>query len=87
MNTLLSLAPGAQCDRIKPVVADAELPAGASLGDYDGVFLTRSPLHLYNQVEKRLVENFPQPFSHVALVNTVLIYNRAEGPARERSHD
>jgi GH15 family glucan-1,4-alpha-glucosidase len=39
----------------------------------------------YDQVEKRLVGNFPQAFSHVALVNTVLNYSRAVGPARERS--
>jgi GMP synthase (glutamine-hydrolysing) len=49
VDTLLSLAPGAQCDRIKPVDAGAGLPAGASLGDYDGVFLTGSPLHLYKE--------------------------------------
>jgi GH15 family glucan-1,4-alpha-glucosidase len=39
----------------------------------------------YDQVEKRLVGNFPQAFSHVALVNTVLNYSRAVGPAKERS--
>ncbi|WP_336486816.1 glycoside hydrolase family 15 protein [Methylobacterium nigriterrae] len=38
----------------------------------------------YDQEEKRLVGNFPQAFSHVALVNTILNYSRAEGPARER---
>ena len=40
----------------------------------------------YDHIEKRLVGNFPQAFSHVALVNTILNYSRAEGPARERSH-
>jgi hypothetical protein len=29
--------------------------------------------------------NFPQAFSHVALVNTALNLTRSEGPAEERS--
>jgi hypothetical protein len=33
---------------------------------------------------KRLVGNFPQAFTHVALVNTILNYSRATGPAKER---
>jgi GMP synthase (glutamine-hydrolysing) len=49
VDTLLSLAPGAECHRIKPVDAGAGLPAGASLTGYDGVFLTGSPLHLYKE--------------------------------------
>ena len=32
----------------------------------------------------RLVGNFPQAFTHVALVNTMLNYSRADGPAKER---
>ena len=36
----------------------------------------------YDPVRKRLVGNFPQAFSHVALVNTILSYSRATGPAR-----
>ncbi|WP_336488803.1 type 1 glutamine amidotransferase [Methylobacterium nigriterrae] len=49
LDTLLSLAPGAECHRIKPADAGAGLPAGASLVGYDGVFLTGSPLHLYRE--------------------------------------
>ncbi len=39
----------------------------------------------YDVGAKRLVGNFPQAFSHVTLVNTILNYARAEGPAKERS--
>ncbi|WP_308220142.1 type 1 glutamine amidotransferase [Methylobacterium crusticola] len=49
VETLLRLAPGAECHRIKPADAGAELPAGAALSGYDGVFLTGSPLHLYKE--------------------------------------
>lgn len=38
----------------------------------------------YDVTAKRLVGNFPQAFSHVTLVNTILNYSRANGPARER---
>ncbi|GEP05467.1 glycoside hydrolase family 15 protein [Methylobacterium oxalidis] len=41
----------------------------------------------YDPEEKRLVGNFPQAFSHVALVNTILNYSRAEGPAKERAEE
>ncbi len=35
----------------------------------------------YDVQAKRLVGNFPQAFTHVALVNTLLSYTRGEGPA------
>lgn len=38
----------------------------------------------YDPVKRRLVGNFPQAFSHVALVNTVLSFSRAAGAALER---
>ena len=38
----------------------------------------------YDVSAKRMVGNFPQAFTHVALVNTILNYSRTEGPARER---
>ncbi|MEE7478236.1 glycoside hydrolase family 15 protein [Methylobacterium hispanicum] len=38
----------------------------------------------YDVQAKRQVGNFPQAFTHVALVNTILNYSRTEGPARER---
>jgi GH15 family glucan-1,4-alpha-glucosidase len=39
----------------------------------------------YDTAAKRQMGNFPQAFSHVALVNTALNLTRAEGPAEERS--
>jgi GH15 family glucan-1,4-alpha-glucosidase len=38
----------------------------------------------YDPVDGRLVGNFPQAFSHVALVNTACNLARAEGPAAHR---
>ena len=39
----------------------------------------------YDPVTKRQLGNFPQAFSHVALVNTALNLNRQHGPAGQRS--
>jgi GH15 family glucan-1,4-alpha-glucosidase len=39
----------------------------------------------YDAVNKRLVGNFPQGFSHVGLINTAHNLVRARGPARQRS--
>lgn len=39
----------------------------------------------YDPVAGRQVGNFPQAFSHVALVNTLLNFSRATGPAMERA--
>ena len=39
----------------------------------------------YDPLAKRQMGNFPQAFSHVALVNTALNLTRSEGPAEERS--
>ena len=39
----------------------------------------------YDPVARRQLGNFPQAFSHVALVNTALNLTRSEGPAEERS--
>jgi GH15 family glucan-1,4-alpha-glucosidase len=38
----------------------------------------------YDPIEKRMLGNFPQALSHVALVNTALNLSRAEGPAIHR---
>ncbi len=43
------LAPGSIRHRVKPADADAALPSGESLGGYDAVFLSGSPLHLYEE--------------------------------------
>jgi GH15 family glucan-1,4-alpha-glucosidase len=40
----------------------------------------------YDSVARRLVGNFPQAWSHVALVNTACNLTRAEGPAAHRQH-
>ncbi|MCJ2010998.1 type 1 glutamine amidotransferase [Methylobacterium sp. J-076] len=49
MNILERLAPGSACDRVKPADADGALPSGTSLADYDAVFLSESPLSLYEK--------------------------------------
>ena len=41
----------------------------------------------YDPRAKRQLGNFPQAFSHVALVNTALNLTRSEGPADQRSSD
>src|SRR4051794_12089043 len=48
LEVLRKLAPGARCDRVKPADAPADLPAGEAVAGYDAVFLTGSPLHLYD---------------------------------------
>ncbi|MGH1588833.1 type 1 glutamine amidotransferase [Methylobacterium phyllosphaerae] len=49
LDILGKLTPGAACDRVKPADANAALPSGMSLSRYDAVFLTGSPLHLYEE--------------------------------------
>ncbi|HEY6904226.1 MAG TPA: glycoside hydrolase family 15 protein [Candidatus Acidoferrales bacterium] len=39
----------------------------------------------YDPEEKRFAGNFPQAFSHVGLVNTIINLNMPTGPARQRS--
>lgn len=45
-DVLSAIAP-CRCDEIRPCEPGARLPDGAALEGYDGVFLTGSPLHLY----------------------------------------
>jgi len=47
LKRLGDLAQGADCTRIKPADADSEVPNAGDLEGYDAVFLTGSPLHLY----------------------------------------
>lgn len=47
VDVLQRIAPDARCDRVKPADAGAALPDMASLRDYDAVFLSGSPLHLW----------------------------------------
>jgi GMP synthase (glutamine-hydrolysing) len=46
-DILRALAPGAVCDLTRPAEAGAALPEHAGLEGYDAVFLTGSPLHVY----------------------------------------
>jgi GH15 family glucan-1,4-alpha-glucosidase len=39
----------------------------------------------YDPTSKRLVGNFPQAFSHVALINTAHNLSRVRGPAHDRA--
>ncbi|UYY57647.1 type 1 glutamine amidotransferase [Sphingomonas sp. S2-65] len=47
LAVLHKLAPGAECDRLKPTDSRAEIPSRETLTGYDAVFLTGSPLHLW----------------------------------------
>ena len=47
IEVLQGLAPDAQCTRITPADADGEWLAADTIAEYDGVFLSGSPLHLY----------------------------------------
>jgi GH15 family glucan-1,4-alpha-glucosidase len=38
----------------------------------------------YDPVQRRLTGNFPQAFSHVALINSARNLTRAQGPAQQR---
>ena len=55
---LAHIALGADIQRIKPVDTPGEIPDAAGLADFDGVFLTGSPLHLYKETPetRRVVE-------------------------------
>ena len=45
--TLKTIVPDVACEIIQPVETDGRERASASLADYDAVFLTGSPLHVY----------------------------------------
>jgi len=47
-DTLRLLVPAAAIDRVAPSDPDAELPDIAALAAYDAVFVTGSPLHVYD---------------------------------------
>jgi GMP synthase (glutamine-hydrolysing) len=47
VERLAHLAPGATCDRVKPADRGAAVPDVSGIQGYDAVFLTGSPLHLY----------------------------------------
>lgn len=62
-DILRALDPSAACDVVKPADPGAHLPDGEALEGYDAVFLTGSPLHLY--------EDTPQTARQVALMRAV----------------
>lgn len=62
-DMLRALEPSAACDVVKPADSGAHLPDGEALEGYDAVFLTGSPLHLY--------EDTPQTARQVALMRAV----------------
>lgn len=47
MDTLRAIAPGAACALVRPAERGARVPDGAELDGFDAVFLTGSPLHVY----------------------------------------
>lgn len=47
VDLLRQLTPGARADRVTPADSDAGAPSGEALAGYDAVFLTGSPLHVY----------------------------------------
>lgn len=49
LDILGRLAPGATCHRVKPADADSVQPSGDALSGYDAVFLSGSPLALYEE--------------------------------------
>jgi GMP synthase (glutamine-hydrolysing) len=48
IEMLNDLAPGLTCDRAKPADADSEPMTVEAIAEYDAVFLTGSPLHIYD---------------------------------------
>jgi GMP synthase (glutamine-hydrolysing) len=50
IKALSALAPGATFHRIKPADAQAEIPDRASLQGYDAIFVSGSPLHVYEDI-------------------------------------
>ena len=47
LDTLRAIVPGAECDLVRPAEEGARAPDRAALAGYDAVFLTGSPLHVY----------------------------------------
>jgi GMP synthase (glutamine-hydrolysing) len=48
IDMLGELVPGASCDRVKPADGESEPFDAAAIARYDAVFLTGSPLHVYD---------------------------------------
>ena len=52
VDTLKRLAPEAECHKVKPADHRSELPTGQETRGYDAVFLTGSPLHLWQDSDE-----------------------------------
>jgi GMP synthase (glutamine-hydrolysing) len=63
LKRLGALAEGCDCSRIKPADSRSEIPDVAALQGYDAVFLTGSPLHLY--------EDTPETRRQIAFMRAV----------------
>ncbi|MDB5510766.1 MAG: guaA [Enterovirga sp.] len=63
LDILRRLAPGASLERVKPADPGGDAPGRTELGGYDAVFLTGSPLHLY--------EDTPETRRQVAFMRAV----------------
>jgi GMP synthase (glutamine-hydrolysing) len=63
VHVLEEIAPGAHCTRITPADDDGEAPEAAVIAAYDAVFLSGSPLHLY--------EDTPETRREVAFMRAV----------------
>ncbi|WP_375401896.1 type 1 glutamine amidotransferase [uncultured Sphingomonas sp.] len=62
-DLLSSLSPGASIDRATPADADGDVPDEATIAGYDAVFLTGSPLHVYDDT--------PEAAREIAFMRTV----------------
>lgn len=51
-DLLLLLAPGAEVDRVTPVDGDGQAPEVDAMRGYDAVFITGSPIHLYEDTDE-----------------------------------
>ncbi|WBH16228.1 type 1 glutamine amidotransferase [Sphingomonas radiodurans] len=63
IKRLAQLVPGATCDRVTPADEGSAVPDAAKIAGYDAVFLSGSPLHLY--------EDSPAVRREVALMRAV----------------
>jgi len=51
-DVLCAMVPDSRCDRVTPADGGTSLPSGMTLEGYDAVFLTGSPLHLYQETDE-----------------------------------
>jgi GH15 family glucan-1,4-alpha-glucosidase len=58
---------------------------------FERLLAIRSPVGLlaeeYDSSAQRLIGNYPQAFSHIALINTAYNLSSSRGPSRQRSQN